>query len=57
MKSKLTILLLILISVLTVTGQTEFSSEAGKYNQLLNDLKLNLYKNESLRKVGLDGQQ
>lgn len=42
MKPKLTILLLILLSVLTVNGQTEFSTDAGKYNQLLNDLKLNL---------------
>lgn len=57
MKPKLTILLLILLSVLTVTGQTEFSPDAGKYTQLLNDLKSNLYKNESLRKVELDGEQ
>lgn len=57
MKPKLTTLLLILLSVFTVTGQTEFSAGAGKYSQLLNDLKSNLYKNESLRKVELDGQQ
>jgi hypothetical protein len=57
MKPKLTILLLIFLSALTVTGQTEFNPDAGKYNQLLNDLKSNLYKNESLRKVELDGQQ
>ena len=42
MKPKLTVFLLILLSFFTVTGQTEFSADAGKYNQLLNDLKLNL---------------
>lgn len=57
MKPKLTVFLLILLSFFQVTGQTEFSPYAGKYNQLLNDLKSNLYKNESLRKVELDGQQ
>jgi hypothetical protein len=57
MKPKLTFFLLILLSFLTANGQTEFSPEAGKYSQLLNDLKSNLYKNESLRKVELDGQQ
>jgi len=34
--------ILTLLSVLTVNAQTEFSADAGKYNQLLNDLKLNL---------------
>lgn len=57
MKSKLTILLLILFSVFTISAQTTFSSEDGKYSQLLTDLKSNLYKNESLQKVELDGQQ
>jgi hypothetical protein len=57
MKPKLTVFLLILLSFFTVTGQTEFSADAGKYNQLLSDLKSNLYKNESLRKIELDGEQ
>jgi hypothetical protein len=45
------------VFVLTVTAQTTFSPEAGKYSILLNDLKSNLFKNESLRIVELDGQQ
>jgi len=57
MKPKLIILQLILLFVLTANSQTTFSPEAGKYAILLNDLKSNLYKNESLRKVELDGQQ
>ena len=57
MKLKLTILLFILFSNYTVSAQASFSIGSGKYYTLLNDLKRNLYENEYLKKVELDGQQ
>lgn len=57
MKIKPILLLLVFFAAISCYAQTGFSPEAGKYNQLLNDLKSNLYKNESLQKVELDGQQ
>jgi hypothetical protein len=49
--------ILTLFPIISVTAQTAFSPEAGKYSQLLNNLKRNLYENESLRKIELDGKE
>lgn len=57
MKSKFLLFVLFLTVFLKSQAQTTFSPEAGKYTVLLNDLKRNLYENESLRKIVLDGSE
>jgi len=40
-----------------LAGQAIFSSDAGRYKKILDDLKANLYSSEYLKKVELDGKE
>lgn len=56
---KLKHLLIILLNVCWASGyaQTNFSTEAGVYAKLLNDLKSNLYQEARIKKVQLDNEE
>jgi hypothetical protein len=57
MKIKLLVLLTLVLFSTRISAQTVFSSEAGLYATLLNDLKKNLYTNSRVEKVTLDGKE
>jgi hypothetical protein len=57
-KSILVVIFLILSPIFPVlNAQTEFSTEAGLYGTLLNDLKTSLYANSRVETVTLDGKE